>query len=92
MRTEAASAAKERRIRGNTDTSSSTRQRGSRDDRQGSNRKEEKAAKFPTSDDPVVQHKLRLLRSAPYQEMRAGDWFCGQCGTHNYSFKQLCFR
>jgi hypothetical protein len=47
---------------------------------------------FPRSEDPVVQHKLRLLKSAPYTEMRAGDWFCGECGAHNYAFKQTCFR
>lgn len=62
-----------------------------REDKRG-NKRDEPTARFPRSDNPVVQHKLRLLRSAPYVELRAGDWFCGECGAHNYAFKQVCFR
>jgi hypothetical protein len=72
-----------------TDRHSSRQEQPSRS---SSEKKEQQLPPFPRSEDPVVQHKLRLLKSAPYTEMRAGDWFCGECGAHNYAFKQTCFR
>lgn len=88
----AAAGAKRERPDGGRDD----RRRGMEDraDRKSSSsgQREQDAPRFPRSDDPAVQHKLRLLRSAPYTELRANDWFCGECGAHNYSFKQQCFR
>lgn len=72
-----------------TDRRSSRQEQTSRG---SGDKKEQQLPPFPRSEDPVVQHKLRLLKSAPYTEMRAGDWFCGECGAHNYAFKQTCFR
>jgi hypothetical protein len=102
-RADAAAAAGAKRERGSTgregrpDRADRRSDRGDRpprgaDSSSGGSREQEAAPRFPRSDDPAVQHKLRLLKSAPYTELRAGDWFCGECGAHNYAFKQLCFR
>lgn len=96
-RADAAAATGAKRERGSTgraDRESRVDRRAGRDSDGSSSRREQEGAvpRFPRSDDPAVQHKLRLLRSAPYTELRPGDWFCGECGAHNYAFKQLCFR
>lgn len=104
-RQEAASSRQETKTAAATDgsTPSSSKREGKgaerrtkKEDSRGGSKKEQQqqqeGPRFPRSDDPAVQHKLRLLKSAPYTELRAGDWFCGQCGAHNYAFKQLCFR
>jgi hypothetical protein len=107
-RQEAASSRQETKTAAATDgstTSSSSKREGKaaerrskKEDSRGGSKQEQQqqqqqeGPRFPRSDDPAVQHKLRLLKSAPYTELRAGDWFCGQCGAHNYAFKQLCFR
>jgi hypothetical protein len=91
QRAGAAGAKRERGDSGRGDRRSGREDRADRKT-SGDGRREQDAPRFPRSDDPAVQHKLRLLRSAPYTELRAGDWFCGECGAHNYSFKQQCFR
>jgi hypothetical protein len=94
--TAAAVAERGRRLRGDAGISSSGGRdsrdsrapgRGERGDR-GSARPEP----WPRSEDPAVLHRIRMLRSAAFIPMRQGDWFCGQCGTHNFSFKATCFR
>lgn len=89
-----AGAASARRERATAASSSGRDRRAERRERDSKADRADKkdVPQFPRSDDPAVQHKLRLLRSAPYTEMRAGDWFCGECGAHNYSFKHVCFR
>jgi hypothetical protein len=89
-----AAAADAKREHGDSGRGDRRRGREDRVDRKSSGgiQRELDVPRFPRSDDPAVQHKLRLLKSVPYAEMRAGDWFCGECGAHNYSFKQQCFR
>lgn len=94
-RADAAAATGAKRERGSTgrpDRENRVDRRAGRDSDGGSRREQEAAPRFPRSDDPAVQHKLCLLRSSPYTALRPGDWFCGECGAHNYAFKQLCFR
>jgi len=38
------------------------------------------------------RHQQRLQKAAGSIELRVGDWFCGQCGAHNYSRKKECWR
>jgi hypothetical protein len=40
----------------------------------------------------AARHRIRLLLSAPFRALRARDWFCGQCGAHNFGRASDCRR
>eukprot|EP00877_Chromochloris_zofingiensis_P002224 jgi/Chrzof1/12001/Cz06g17200.t1 len=40
----------------------------------------------------AAQHRRRLLKIVRFREVREGDWFCNQCGEHNWAATPNCYR